>query len=364
MIISDIINELEALAPSYLQESYDNAGLIVGDKTRDCTGVIISLDCLESVVEEAVDKGCNLIISHHPIVFKGLKTITGKNYVERTIIAAIKNDIAIYAIHTNLDNVGNGVNYKMAERLGLKNTRVLSPKKNLLRKIVVFVPLAERDKLAAAMHEAGAGNIGDYHDCSFSSIGEGKFTPGEGTNPTIGNIAVAETVAESRLEMIYPIWQEANILASMKAQHPYEVVAHDIYDLKNNHEEIGSGLIGELSVPMEINAFLQFLKNAFGLKMMRHTALCNTQISKVAICGGAGSFLIQDAINSKSDIYISSDFKYHEFFDADNKIIIADIGHFESEQFTIDLLYDFLRQKFTTFAILKTAVVTNPVIYC
>lgn len=361
MTILDVIKQLEGLAPPVLQESYDNAGLIVGDQYKNCTGIIISLDCIEGVVQEAIDRGCNLIVSHHPIVFKGLKTITGKNYVERTIISAIKNDIAIYAIHTNLDNVLHGVNKVMAERLGLQNLRILAPKHGLLRKIAVFVPMEHELTLAKAMHQAGAGSIGNYSECSFSSQGEGRFTPGIGTNPFVGSVGSAEKVLESKLEMIYPYYLESAILSAMNASHPYEVVAYDIYDLHNTSNEIGSGLVGELKEKMNTDQFLEFVKERFAVKTLKHTALCHKEIKTVALCGGAGSFLLPSAIGLKSDIYISADFKYNEFFDADGKIIIADIGHFESEQFTIDLLYDFLSQKFTTFAVLKTAVNTNPV---
>ncbi len=361
MKILDVIHELEALAPPSLQESYDNAGLITGNASADCTGIIVSLDCIETVVQEAIDKGCNMIVSHHPIIFSGLKTITGKNYVERTIIAAIKNDIAIYAIHTNLDNVLHGVNKMMADRLGLINLKILAPKKSLLKKIVVFVPHHEKESVAAAMFAAGAGRIGNYYDCSFSSIGEGKFTPGEGTKPTVGQIHVAETVQETKLEMIFPAHRENAIVAAMKQHHSYEEVAHDIYPIGNSWQDVGSGMQGELAESVPALDFLQHLKKVFGLKMLKHTKIHASSIKTVALCGGAGSFLVKDAINSKSDIYISSDFKYHEFFDADDQIIIADIGHFESERFTIDLLHDYLREKFTTFAVLKTTVNTNPV---
>lgn len=361
MTISELIHHLENLAHPSLQENYDNAGLLVGNKNNSCTGIIVSLDCTEEVVQEAIEKNCNMIVCHHPIIFSGLKTITGKNYVERTIIKAIKNDIAIYAIHTNLDNVLHGVNKKMADTLGLQNLRILSPKREQLRKIAVFVPINEKEAVVKAMHHAGAGNIGNYNDCSFSMEGEGRFTPGIDANPVIGEIGKPEQVKEARVEMIYPVWKEPEIVAAMKKSHPYETVAYDIYNLQNSQDDIGSGLVGDLPEPMETGEFLQNLKSAFHLKTLKHTKICKDSIKTVTLCGGAGSFLTRDAIASKSDIYISSDFKYHEFFDANDRIIIADIGHFESEQFTIDLLHDYLSQKITTFAVLKTAVATNPV---
>jgi dinuclear metal center YbgI/SA1388 family protein len=346
-----------------LQEHYDNAGLIVGDKNWDCTGIITTLDATEEVVLEAVAKNCNLIVAHHPIIFSGLKKINGKNYVEKTVIAAIKNNVAIYAIHTNLDNVLHGVNGKMAELLQLKNTTVLAPKAGLLKKLYTFVPAAYAPILRDALFAAGAGNIGNYSECSFNAGGEGTFKAGDNTTPFVGEIGQRHTEAETKIEVIFPAYLQTGLVEALKKAHPYEEVAYDIVTLDNLHQQTGSGLVGELEHPVEETVFLKLLKERFGLTVIRHTPLNNKPIRRVAICGGAGSFLIKTAIQNKADIYITADMKYHEFFDAEGRIVIADIGHFESEQFTIDLLAAILEQKFPTFAVLKTIVQTNPVRY-
>jgi dinuclear metal center YbgI/SA1388 family protein len=363
MLINQIIHFLETIAPPSLQEDYDNTGLLTGNVHMPCTGVLISLDCTEAIIQEAIDKKCNLIVAHHPIIFSGLKKINGKNYVERTIIKAIKNDIAIYAIHTNLDNVLHGVSGKMAELLGLQNVQILAPKKNILQKLAVFVPKENAQQLTNALFATGAGNIGNYSECSFSTTGIGSFKPEDGANPHTGEIGKRETLNETKVEVIFPLWLQGQIIATMKVNHPYEEVAYDIYNLSNTYQETGSGIIGNLSEAMEENDFLTKLSSIFKIKVVRHTALTGKKIQKVALCGGAGSFLTNAAKSAGVDIYITSDVKYHEFFDADGQILLADIGHYESEQFTIDLLFELLSDKFPNFALLKTGVNTNPVQY-
>ena len=363
MLIKDITNFLQTVAPPSLQEDYDNAGLITGNLNTSCTGIIISLDCTEEIVYEAISKNCNLIVAHHPIIFKGLKKINGNSYVERTIINAIKNDIAIYAIHTNLDNVITGVNGKIAEMIGLNNVRILSPKKDILQKLAVFVPAEYEAKLSEALFAAGAGNIGNYSECSFKSPGTSTYTPGENADPFSGKMGERSIDDEVKVEVIFPVWLQQKIIQAMKDNHPYEEVAHDIYELKNHFQEVGSGLIGELKEPINEKDLFQQLKRVFNLRLIKHTALLDRPCKKIAICGGAGSFLINMAKAAGADVYITSDLKYHEFFDADKQMVLADIGHFESEQFTIDLLFDLLSNKFPNFAILKTGVNTNPVHY-
>jgi dinuclear metal center YbgI/SA1388 family protein len=363
MIVNDLIQFLETIAPASLQEDYDNAGLLTGNTSSICTGALISLDCTEAIVQEAVDKKCNLIVAHHPIVFRGLKKINGNNYVERTIIKAIKNDIAIYAIHTNLDNVLAGVNGKIAEMLGLKNVQILSPKKDILQKLAVFVPSENAEQLRRALFAAGAGNIGNYSECSFSTTGTGSFTPGEGSNPYVGEIGIREIGEEVKVEVIFPAWLQNNIIKAMKANHPYEEVAHDIYSLNNKYEETGSGIIGTLAEPISETDLLGLVAAVFKVKVVKHSDLLGKKCQKIAVCGGAGSFLTGNAKAAGADVYITSDIKYHEFFDADGQILLADIGHYESEQFTIDLLFDLLSNKFPNFALLKTGVNTNPVQY-
>jgi dinuclear metal center YbgI/SA1388 family protein len=363
MQLHQITQFLETIAPLSLQESYDNAGLLTGNTNMACTGMLISLDCTEAIVQEAIDKNFNLIVAHHPIIFGGLKKINGSNYVERTIIKAIKNDIAIYAIHTNLDNVLHGVNGKIAQKLGLQNVQILAPKKDILQKLVVFCPKENAQQLSEALFAAGGGNIGNYGECCFMSEGTGIFMPKNGANPKIGEIGKREILPETKIEIIFPLWLQGQIIQAMKANHPYEEVAHDIFTLQNKNQAIGSGIIGNLPEPMDETEFLKKIGVVFNIKTIRHTALLGKKIQKIAVCGGAGSFLTLAAKAAGADVYITADVKYHEFFDADGQLLLADIGHFESEQFTIDLLFELLSDKFPNFALLKTSVNTNPVGY-
>jgi dinuclear metal center YbgI/SA1388 family protein len=363
MKISAIIRELETLAAPVYQESYDNAGLITGDPGWDCTGVICALDAIEDVIQEAIDNNCNLVIAHHPIIFGGLKKITGKNYVERAIIKAIKNDIAIYAIHTNLDNVLNGVSGRMADKLGLINRKVLSPRQGVLKKLFTFVPSDNIENIRKAIFDAGAGHIGNYSECSFSVEGVGTFKAEAGTDPFVGQIGERHYEKEQKIEVIFPAYLQHTIINALIKAHPYEEVAYDVMELSNSAPLIGAGLIGELPESMKAEAFLLLLKQQFALTVVKHTALVDWPIKRVAICGGAGSFLLKTALSAGADAYITGDVKYHEFFDAEGRLMFCDIGHYESEQFTIDLLHDILVEKFPTFAVLKTEIKTNPVQY-
>ncbi len=361
--IKDVTSHLEGLAPVTYQESYDNSGLITGSPEWEVKGVLVTLDCIEIVVEEAIRQKCNLIIAHHPIIFKGLKRLTGKNYVERTIIKAIKNDIAIYAIHTNLDNVMTGVNYKIAEKIGLSDLKVLAPKPHTLSKLVTFIPKDAVQSVLDALHNAGAGNIGNYKNCSFKITGTGTFQPTVKANPHIGKAGKLEQVEETRVELIFPSVLENKIISALKKSHPYEEVAYYLTPLNNNNQEVGSGIIGTLEVPIEPKAFLERLKIVMNTACIRYTAPLDKPIKKVAICGGAGSFLLPIAKTQGADVFVSADFKYHEFFDAEGQILIADIGHYESEQFTKDLLKEVLEEKFTSFAVYFSKSVTNPISY-
>ena len=363
MKIATIISYLESIAHPSLQESYDNAGLITGHSDWNCSGILISLDVTEEVVNEAVSKKCNLIVAHHPIIFSGLKKINGKNYVERTVIGAIKNDIAIYAIHTNLDNILTGVNGKIAQLLSLTNCSILSPKNNALKKLFTFAPVDKAEEVRNAIFQAGGGQIGNYSECSFNAEGIGTFKAGDYTNPYVGKQGERHYEKEIKIEVIFPAYLETGIINAMKSTHPYEEVAYDIVNLSNQYQSIGSGIIGELEESMDEKSFLSLIKNIFKTPVVKHTQLKGRLVKKVALCGGAGSFLIGVAIAAGADFYITADMKYHEFFDTNGKLVIADIGHYESEQFTIDLLQEVLAQKFPTFAVLKTAVITNPVKY-
>ena len=363
MKIKELCNSLEDWAPLAYQESYDNSGLIVGDTSVELTGVLVSLDCTEEVVAEAIAKGCNAIVSHHPIVFKGLKRFTGANYVERTLVKAIKNDIALYAIHTNLDNVDTGVNKMLANKIGLINTQILVPKKSIIKQLVSYVPSAQAEKVRNSLYSVGAGSLGEYSECSFSVSGKGTFKGSSNSNPQVGEKEVREEVAEERIEVLFPAYLETKVLSSLKSTHPYEEVSYRILSLDNENQNIGSGLLGELSEAKMPLDFLLELKSNLNAKGIRFTKIGDGKIKKIAICGGSGSFLLQAAIRSGADVIVSSDFKYHEFFDADNKIIIADVGHYESEQYTKDLIADFLRKKFLKFAVHLSEVNTNPINY-
>jgi dinuclear metal center YbgI/SA1388 family protein len=363
MKIADVINVLENFAPPVLQEDYDNAGLITGNSEWNCKGILCALDATENVVAEAIANNCNLVVAHHPIIFKGLKKITGKNYIEKTIINAIKNDIAIYAIHTNLDNVIEGVNNKIADKLHLINRQVLLPKENMLMKLYTFIPVEYAEKVRTAIFNAGGGFIGNYSECSFNAAGKGTFKAGENTHPFVGEKNIRHEENEIKTEVIFPAYLKNKIVDALIKAHPYEEVAYDIISLSNNYQKTGSGLIGELEQYMNEKEFLNLLKKEFALEVIRHTALLQKPVKKIAVCGGAGSFLIDNAFALDADFYITADIKYHEFFDANDKMVIADIGHWESEQCTIDLLYEVLQAKFPNFAVLKTKNRTNPVYY-
>ena len=361
--IKNIIDEIELVAPRQYQEGYDNARLITGNKNEQCTGVLISLDCVETIVEEAIAKNCNLIVAHHPIVFKGLKSLTGANYVERTIIKAIKHDVAIYAAHTNLDNILTGVNAKICEKLGLQNLEILAPKQNTLLHLITFVPKEQAAEVTKAMHNAGAGNIGNYKECSFQLEGKGTFLPTGHANPTKGELNQLQVEDETRVEVMLPIHLQQQVISALKQAHPYEEVAYYLSEIVNENQEIGSGMIGELPTAVDEEQFLQHVKSTMNTNCIRHTKLLGKPIQKVAVCGGAGSFLLPVAIAKQADIYISADFKYHEFFDADGQLVIADIGHFESEQFTNEIFKTIINKKFSTFAVHFAETNTNPINY-
>ena len=363
MQIKDITGFLESIAPLAYQESYDNSGLIVGDKNATVKKVLITLDCTEAVVDEAIKEKCQLIVAHHPIVFSGLKKLNGKTYVERVVMKAIKHDIAIYAIHTNYDNVLSGVNAMICEKLGIVDCKILAPKKGLLKKLYTFIPIKDYDRVRQALFDAGAGYIGNYSEASFNTIGMGTFKGNEKANPAIGKKGKREQVEEGKLEVIFPANIESRVVATLKAEHPYEEVAYDIISLDNTLQDVGSGMIGRLKKPMDELAFLKKVKKELKAGVVKYTPLLGKMVETVAVCGGSGKFLLPDAMASKADVYITSDIKYHEFFDTEGQILLADVGHYESEQYTRDLLFRHLSKKFPTFAFLLSKVNTNPVNY-
>ena len=363
MKIVDFIVVIEIYAAPELQEDYDNAGLITGNSSWNCSGVLCTLDVTVETLKEAKENNCNLIIAHHPIIFKGLRRINGRTYVEQVIIEAIKNDIAIYAAHTNLDNIVLGVNGMIAKKLGLNNITILQPKNKMLRRLITFAPVDKAEDVRNAVFAAGAGHIGKYSECSFNSNGTGTFKAEEGADPYVGEIGERHHENETKIEIVYPFYLENQVVKALVDNHPYEEVAYDIFTMDNVHFGIGAGIIGELDEPKDEKDFLKFIRESFKAEGIRHTELLGKPIKKVAVCGGAGSFLIKKAAQMGADMYITADVKYHEFFDAEGKLVLTDIGHYESEQFTIDLIHDLLAEKFPTFAVLKTKVNTNPVRY-
>ena len=363
MKIKDVIAQLEELSPLSYSEDFDNTGLLVGDENATVSGILVTLDTLEAVVDEAIENNCNLIVSFHPIIFSGLKKITGKSYVERVVLKAIKNDIAIYSNHTALDNSWNGVNAMICEKLGLTNRNVLIPKTGTIKKLVTFVPLIDADHLRNSLFSAGAGAIGNYSNCSFNVEGKGSFKGNEFSNPVKGKKGKIHFEEELKIEITFEKKNEKNILKALFENHPYEEVAYEITTLENQNQHIGMGMVGEFEKEMEETAFLEYLKKAMKTDCVRHSKLLKKSIKRVAVLGGSGSFAIDVAKKMGADAFISADFKYHDFFKAENTILLADIGHYESERYTKDLIHSFLKKKITNFAVLLSQINTNPISY-
>ena len=361
--IDEVAKALEEMAPRSLQEDYDNTGLLTGSPDWECKGVLVSLDATDAVVEEAVQAGSNLVVAHHPLIFKGLKRIDPRHPVGRTLVAAIRSDVAVYAIHTNLDNILPGVNSALADRLGLSSQRVLDPREGQLRQLHCFVPEAHLEAVRAAVFAAGAGQVGRYSGCSFSAAGKGTFTAGEGANPFVGEKGVPHEEPELRLEVVFPSYLEARVLKAMKKAHPYEEVAYGVVRLENPIDSVGSGLVGELPGDMEEGEFLDLVKSTCGIPVLRHSRPTGRKIRRVALCGGAGGFLLSKALGVGADAFLTADLRYHDFFEPDGRLLLADIGHFEGERFMVDLVCDTLKEKFTSFAVRKSGLVTNPVHY-
>lgn len=363
MKVKDIVSFVEELAPLSYQESYDNSGLILGDMQMEVSSVLLSLDVTPEVVAEAIKLGANVIVAHHPVVFTGLKRLTGSNYTEQSVILAIKNNVAIYAAHTNFDSIKSGVNSAIAAKLGIKNPEILRPLAGALIKLVTFAPAASAEKVRVALLEAGAGHIGNYDSCSYNVEGYGTFRGDHNTNPYVGEKGKIHTEPEVRIETILPKAIQGKVLSALFGNHPYEEVAYDLYPLNNTYSGVGSGMVGDTDKPEEPLEFIKRVKRAFDAGCIRYTRLPGKKVRRVAFCGGSGSFLLKDAIAAKADAFITADFRYHQFFDAEDRILIADIGHYESEQFTIDLFYDYLSKKFPTFAVFKSKIKTNPINY-
>lgn len=364
LIMREIVAEIEALAPRAYQESYDNTGWQVGNPEATATGALICLEVTEAVMEEAIERGCNLIIAHHPLIFPSVKRLIGQTEAERILIRAIKEEIHIYAAHTNLDNVRGGVNDKLADKLGLQSRKPLRPMKNTLGKISVFVPPSHLEPLRQAVFEAGAGNLGDYSECSFTALGKGSFRPREQARPFIGTPGgEREEVEEARLEFVFPRHREEAVIQAMIQAHPYEEPAYDSLLLENRYEGLGSGLVGELESPMPAEKFLDYVRQRLELEVIKYTPYSSGPVHRVALCGGSGAFLIGDALAAGAQAFLSADIKYHQFFEAQGKIMIADLGHYETERFTGEIFQQLLKKKFPNFASLLTTLSTNPIKY-
>lgn len=363
MKIKEIVSALERFAPLPLQDGFDNAGVQIGLTDAEATGALLCLDVTEAVLDEAISLGYNLVIAHHPLIFKEYKSITGRDYVERCILKAIKNDIVVYAAHTNLDNSSGGVNFKIAEKIGLKNVRILEAKENTLIKLVTFVPYMQAEAVRKALFEAGCGHIGNYDSCSYSLEGKGTFRAQEGTHPYCGEIGKLHTEQEARIETILPVYKKAEVVKALMAVHPYEESAFDLYPLQNSWAQAGAGVIGELETPETELEFLKRIKKTFEVECLRHNKLIGREIRTVALCGGAGAFLMPLAICDGADVFITGEIKYHDYFGHDSDILLAEIGHYESEQYTKEIFYTIIRDVFPYFDIQMTKVNTNPIKY-
>ncbi|MCC8186850.1 MAG: Nif3-like dinuclear metal center hexameric protein [Bacteroides sp.] len=363
MKIKEIVSALERFAPLPLQDGFDNAGMQIGLTDAETTGALLCLDVTEAVIDEAIAWGYNLIVSHHPLIFKGYTSITGKDYVERCILKAIRNGIAIYSAHTNIDNVSGGVNFRIAEKIGLENPRILAPKENSLLKLVTFVPYTHAEPVKKALFQAGCGHIGKYDCCSFQTEGEGSFRAGKGSQPFVGKIGQLHKEPEVRLETILPAYLRTKAVQALRASHPYEEPAFDLYPVVNNWSQAGSGVIGELQTPETELEFLKRIKKTFEAGCVRHTRLTGRLIRKVALCGGSGSFLIPQATGQGADVFITGEIKYHDFFGHDTDILLAEIGHYESEQYTIEIFYELIQGLFPNVEVQFTKMNTNPIKY-
>ena len=363
MKIKEIVSALERFAPLPLQDGFDNAGLQIGLTDAEATGALLCLDVTEAVLDEAIASGCNLIISHHPLIFKGYKSITGKDYVERCILKAIKNDIVIYSAHTNLDNAPGGVNFKIAEKIGLKNVRILDPKESSLIKLVTFVPSAQAEEVRNALFTAGCGCIGNYDSCSYNTEGEGTFRAQEGSHPFCGTVGELHRETEVRIETILPEYKKGEVIRALLSKHPYEEPAYDLYPLHNSWAQVGSGIVGELEEPESELEFLKRIKRIFEVGCLKHNKLTGRLIQKVSLCGGAGAFLIPQAVRSGADVFITGEIKYHDYFGRETDILLAEIGHYESEQYTKEIFYSIIRDLFPNFALQFSKVNTNPIKY-
>ncbi len=363
MLLKDFVQAIESAAPFSLQETYDNSGIQLGSPNQEVTRGLVALDVTPDIVHEAKEKQCDLIVSHHPLIFKGIRSITGASQTEKVIIECIRQGIAVVSVHTNIDNVYDGVNHRLCNKLGLKNLKILEPVRGILKKLVTFCPASHAGKLRQALFEAGAGHIGDYDCCSFSLEGKGSFRPGEGTNPFAGTIQQLHYEQEERIETIFPDHLEGVLVDAMKRAHPYEEVAYDIYPLENKHDRVGAGMVGAFEEPLACEELMGMVKERLNIPYLRYANGRDHPVQRVAVCGGSGAYLLSAAIKAGAHAFITADIKYHQFIEARGALLLIDAGHFETEQYTRDLLVDIVTKKMINFALLISETETNPVRY-
>lgn len=363
MKIKDILHQIEQLAPIPLQEGFDNSGVQVGDVNQEAKAALVCIDVTEAVLDEAIALGCNLVISHHPLAFKPFKSLTGKNYIERCVMKACKHDIVVYAAHTNLDNAIGGINYYLARMLNLQHVRILDPQQSKLLKLVTFVPDTHAAIVRSALFNAGAGSIGAYDSCSYNTNGEGTFRAGEDSNPFCGLKGEVHTEPEVRIEVVLPLFKQQEVLQALIAVHPYEEPAYDFYALQNLWSQAGSGVVGTLPEEMEEEDFLYMLKDVFHLTSIMHSKLRGKSIRDVALCSGAGAFLVSKAIGYGADVFITGESKYNDYYDVEDRILLATVGHYESEIYTKNIFFDIISEKYSNFAVYMSGFDVNPVNY-
>ena len=363
MIVQELLKTLEQWAPTAYAEDFDNVGLLIGNSQSKCSGVMITLDCTEAVINEAIADNCNVIISFHPILFSGLKKITGANYVERVAIKAIEHKISIIALHTRLDNHPDGVSNILCKRLKIKKSQVLIPKKDNLKKLVVYVPENYTEAILESLHKAGAGNLENYKECSFLLEGTGRFMGIDKSNPHIGKPSEKISLKEIQINVVFESHLYHDIQKALREAHPYETIAYEVYSLINSFSEVGMGRIGSLKKEMDLSSFLNFVKKQLNSKVIRHSPPTNKLIKKVAVLGGSGSFAIEDAKRQGADAFITADLKYHQFYQGEKSLLLVDVGHYESEQYIKNLIFDYLTEKLPSFAFVLSRTKTNPVNY-
>lgn len=370
MKIKHLGQVLDQLAPFAYQMSFDNSGLQVGHPEDPIEKILCTLDVTDAVLEEAIQQQADCIVAHHPLIFSPLKKLTGQTPTERLVIKAIRHGIGIYAVHTNLDQVSEGVNQRLAQALGLTNTQILQPSNRALKKLVTFCPSMNSEDghyypgiIRQALFEAGAGQTGGYDQASFNAKGKGTFRAPEGSSPFVGKEDQMHVQEEVRIETIFPSAIQGQVISALQSAHPYEEVAYDVYTLDNTFNDVGAGMLGKLPEAVGEMHFLRDLKANLHAQGLRHTALTGNHIERVALCGGAGRFTLSKAVKEGADALVTADFKYHDFFDVDQQLLLVDVGHYESEQFTPEILYNYIAKELPETSVTISACNTNPIYY-